>query len=68
MKEFTDSLANEDSLIFNGTEQCTQRPSDDEAQKDNYSEKKQSYGKIGYFEQFPTKHLVCERVLGREDA
>lgn len=38
--EFAEYLKNEDTLIFDGTEQRTQRPSDDAAQKDNYSGKK----------------------------
>jgi hypothetical protein len=38
--EFTEYLKNEKTLIFDGTEQRTQRPSDDEAQKENYSGKK----------------------------
>ena len=45
-REFTDAaefaayLKDEESLIFDGTEQRTQRPSDNEAQKENYSGKK----------------------------
>ena len=38
--EFAAYLKNEDTLIFDGTEQRTQRPSDDGAQKENYSGKK----------------------------
>lgn len=38
--EFAEYLKNEDTLIFDGTEQRTQRPNDDAAQKDNYSGKK----------------------------
>ena len=38
--EFAEYLQNEETLIFDGTEQRTQRPSDDEAQKENYSGKK----------------------------
>ena len=38
--EFAAYLKNEDTLIFDGTEQRTQRPSDDAAQKENYSGKK----------------------------
>lgn len=38
--EFAEYLKNEKTLIFDGTEQRTQRPSDDEAQKENYSGKK----------------------------
>ncbi len=38
--EFAEHLKNEKTLIFDGTEQRTQRPSDDEAQKENYSGKK----------------------------
>src|SRR6266536_3604377 len=38
--EFAEYLKNEETLIFDGTEQRTQRPSEDEAQKDNYSGKK----------------------------
>lgn len=38
--EFSEYLENEETLIFDGIEQRTQRPSDDEAQKDNYSGKK----------------------------
>ena len=38
--EFAEYLKNEETLIFDGTEQRTQRPSDDEAQKENYSGKK----------------------------
>jgi hypothetical protein len=40
--EFAEYLKNEKTLIFAGTEQRTQRPSDDEAQKDNYSGKKRA--------------------------
>ena len=38
--DFAQYLRNEKTLIFDGTEQRTQRPSDDEAQKENYSGKK----------------------------
>lgn len=38
--EFAQYLKNEKTLIFDGTEQRTQRPSNDEAQKENYSGKK----------------------------
>ena len=38
--EFADYLKNEDTLIFDGTEQRMQRPSEQEAQKDSYSGKK----------------------------
>ena|SRR5436190_1714321 len=38
--EFAEYLKNEKTLIFDGTEQRTQRPSDDGAQKENYSGKK----------------------------
>lgn len=38
--EFAQYLKNEETLIFDGTEQRTQRPSNDEAQKENYSGKK----------------------------
>jgi hypothetical protein len=38
--EFAEHLKNEKTLIFDGTEQKTQRPSDDQAQKENYSGKK----------------------------
>ena len=38
--EFAESLKNEETLIFDGTEQRRQRPSDQEAQKDHYSGKK----------------------------
>ncbi|MCI0613497.1 transposase [bacterium] len=38
--EFAEYLKNEKTLIFDGTEQRTQRPSDNEAQKENYSGKK----------------------------
>ena len=38
--EFAAYLQNEETLIFDGTEQRTQRPSEDAAQKDNYSGKK----------------------------
>jgi len=38
--EFAEHLSKEKTLIFDGTEQRTQRPSDDEAQKENYSGKK----------------------------
>lgn len=38
--EFAEYLKNEETLIFDGTEQRTQRPSDDAAQKENYSGKK----------------------------
>jgi hypothetical protein len=38
--EFAAYLANEKTLIFDGTEQRTQRPSNDAAQKENYSGKK----------------------------
>ena len=38
--EFAEYLKNEKTLIFDGLEQRTQRPSDDEAQKENYSGKK----------------------------
>jgi hypothetical protein len=40
--EFAEYLKNEKTLIFDGTEQRTQRPGDDEAQKDNYSGKKRA--------------------------
>ncbi len=40
--EFAEYLKNEKTLIFDGTEQRTQRPSDDEAQKENYSGKKRA--------------------------
>lgn len=40
--EFAQYLKNEETLIFDGTEQRTQRPSDNEAQKDNYSGKKRA--------------------------
>jgi len=40
--EFAEYLKNEKTLIFDGTEQRTQRPSDDEAQKENYSGKKKA--------------------------
>ncbi len=38
--EFAEYLKNEKTLIFDGTEQRTQRPNDDGAQKENYSGKK----------------------------
>jgi hypothetical protein len=38
--EFAEYLKNEKTLIFDGTEQKTQRPSHDQAQKENYSGKK----------------------------
>jgi hypothetical protein len=38
--EFAAYLQHEETLIFDGTEQRTQRPSDDAAQKENYSGKK----------------------------
>jgi hypothetical protein len=38
--EFAAYLTNEETLIFDGTEQRTQRPTDDGAQKENYSGKK----------------------------
>src|SRR5437660_601103 len=38
--EFAEYLKNEKTLIFDGTEQRTQRPRDNEAQKENYSGKK----------------------------
>ena len=38
--EFAQYLKNEQTLIFDGTEQRTQRPSNDAAQKENYSGKK----------------------------
>lgn len=38
--EFTEHLKNEATLIFDGTEQRTQRPNDDGVQKENYSGKK----------------------------
>jgi len=38
--EFAESRKNEETLIFDGTEQRMQRPSDQEAQKDHYSGKK----------------------------
>lgn len=38
--DFAEYLKNEKTLIFDGTEQRTQRPSDDAAQKENYSGKK----------------------------
>ena len=40
--EFAEYLKNEKTLIFDGTEQGTQRPSDNEAQKENYSGKKRA--------------------------
>lgn len=40
--EFADYLKNEDVIIVDGTEQRTQRPSNDEAQKANYSGKKKA--------------------------
>ena len=39
-EEFSNYLKNEKILIFDGTEQRTQRPSDGAAQKENYSGKK----------------------------
>lgn len=38
--EFGEYLKKEPTLLFDGTEQRTQRPSDDAAQKENYSGKK----------------------------
>jgi hypothetical protein len=38
--EFAEYLKREKTLIFDGTEQRTQRPNDDAAQKENYSGKK----------------------------
>jgi hypothetical protein len=38
--EFAEYLKDEESLIFDGTEQRTQRPNHDGAQKENYSGKK----------------------------
>jgi hypothetical protein len=38
--EFASYLKNEETLIFDGTEQRTQRPRQDAAQKENYSGKK----------------------------
>jgi hypothetical protein len=40
--EFSEYLKNEETLIFDGTEQRTQRPSNNEAQKENYSGKKKT--------------------------
>jgi hypothetical protein len=40
--EFAEYLKNEKTLIFDGTEQRTQRPRDKEAQKENYSGKKRA--------------------------
>jgi hypothetical protein len=40
--EFADYLKTEPTLIFDGTEQRTHRPSQDEAQRDNYSGKKKA--------------------------
>ena len=39
-EEFAKYLEKEDTLIFDGTEQRVQRPSDQEVQKDHYSGKK----------------------------
>jgi hypothetical protein len=39
-EEFAKYLVKEDTLIFDGTEQRVQRPSDQEVQKDHYSGKK----------------------------
>lgn len=41
-EEFGKYLKNENILIFDGTEQRTQRPGDDKAQKENYSGKKRA--------------------------
>jgi len=38
--EFAAYLKNEETLIFDGTEQRTNRPNDEGAQKENYSGKK----------------------------
>jgi hypothetical protein len=40
--EFAEYLKNEETLIFDGAEQRTQRPSNDAAQKENYSGKKKA--------------------------
>jgi hypothetical protein len=40
VKKLDDRVKNEPTLIFDGTEQRTQRPSNDAAQKENYSGKK----------------------------
>ena len=40
--EFAEYLKHEQTLIFDGTEQRTQRPKDDAAQKENYSGKKKA--------------------------
>jgi len=40
--EFAEYLAKEKTLIFDGTEQRTQRPNNDAAQKENYSGKKKA--------------------------
>ena len=42
--EFTEYLKNEDTLIFDGTEQRLQRPENPEVQRDHYSGKKVSHG------------------------
>ena len=44
--EFAEYVKNEQSLIFDGTEQRMQRPGDDEVQKDHYSGKKKPYREI----------------------
>jgi len=41
---FAEYLKNEETLIFDGTEHRTQRPSNDAAQKEHYSGKKVPHG------------------------
>ena len=48
--EFGEYFKHEKTLIFDGVEQRTQRPADDEAQKMNYSGKKNTHGKSNHFE------------------
>lgn len=58
--EFADYLNQEGTLIIDGIEQRTQRPCDNEAQKDNYSGKKRAYSEVAYFDECHKKDLISE--------
>lgn len=66
--EFAEYLKKEKTLIFDGVEQRTQRPGDEEEQKMNYSGKKRPHGQGDYLEQLGPNGVVCELLLGRENA
>jgi len=66
--EFAEYFQHEETVIFDGVEQRSQRPSEIEAQKDPYSGKKGPYPQSGDAEHPDAQTFVPQSVWGRQDA